>query len=469
MTLSQFLLILNARRNIIFLAMLLPLIVAIAAVLILPKKYTATATVVLNPGVDPVTGNALPGQLIPSYLATQAGIIESKSVASRVIDNLNLDEIPKNREAYEKDTKGQGSLQDWLSERILKDMEAATDSNSNVIKISYTDSNPQAAASIANALARSYQQENMDLRLEPAKRASNYFNEHLRKYRAQLETAQNRLSKYQQEKGITNLDNSLDVETVRMNELSTQLVTLQNQLTEARSRALQAKGASPAESPDVITNPTIQNLRISLATAEAKLSETGERFTKNHPRYQEALVQVSTLKKQIQNSVQLAASGIEKNAVITEQREAELRQALAQQKSKVLELNRARDELYVLNKEVESAQKSYDSILQRLSQSTVEGQSGLSEVTILSEAVAPFKSSSPRPRLVVVLALLVGALIGIGLAMLAELLDRRIRTASDISEVLPIPVLGTIEWKSPRRTKFGLPKLTGPRRPLLSN
>jgi succinoglycan biosynthesis transport protein ExoP len=468
MTLYQFFLILRARRNIILATMLLTVIAVMVVSLVMPKAYKSTATVVLNPGVDPVTGNAMPGQLMPSYLATQVGVIGSKNVALKVVRDAKLEQVPEYREKFEDATNGRGNLADWLAERLLKKLDVTSTRESNVIDVAYTDSDPQQAAAIANTFATAYQQTNMELRLEPIKRASAYFNGQIKVHREQLEAARNRLSKYQQEKGIANLDNSLDVETIRLNELTTQLVTVQNQLMEANSRQGQANGKSAADSPDVLANPMIQNLRLSLAEAEAKLSQVGERYTTNHPRYEEASAEVNKLRAELRRSTQSASSGLAKSAIIAQQRESKLKAALAAQKMKVLELNRARDELNLLANEVESSQKAYDNILQRLSLSTLEGQSSQSEVTILSAAVAPFNAARPKPLLYLALAILGGALLGVGLGMLAEIYDRRVRTVGDLADVLQAPVLGSIEWGAPRQAPLALPGWN-PSRPILPN
>ena len=466
MTLSQFLLILRARRKIILVTMLLIASAAMIASLIIPKAYKSAATVVLNPGVDTVTGNALPGQLMPSYLATQVGVIGSKNVALKVVRDAELEQVAENREKFEDATDGRGNLADWLAERLLKKLDVAPTRESNVIDVAFTDEDPQRAAAIANAFAAAYQQTNMELRFEPVRRASAYFNDQIKMQRERLEAAQDRLSTYQREKGIANLDNSFDVETVRLNELSTQLVTVQNQLMEANSRRGQANGAGSANSPDVLANPMIQHLKLALAQAETKLSQVAERYTSSHPRYEEASAEVNKLRAELRNNTQATAKGLARSAVIAEQREAKLSAALDAQKMKVLDLNRARDELNLLSKEVESAQRAYDNILQRLSQSSIEGQSSQSEVTILSKAVAPFKAVRPKPLLYLALALFGGALLGLGLAMLAEMHDRRVRTIVDLTDVLQAPVLGTIDWGPPRRTPLALPRWS---RPMLSN
>ena len=159
---------------------------------------------------------------------------------------------------------------------------------SSVVDISFSGNSPQFAAQVANAFAEQYQYASVGLKTEPMKKAASYFGEQTRQLRDNVETAQSRLSKYQQEKGIVSLDsNRVDIELSRLNDLSAQLVAAQSAVMEAASRQQVATGSSSA-SPDVANNPLIQNLRISLAGAEGRFAETAQRLARNHPQYQSA-------------------------------------------------------------------------------------------------------------------------------------------------------------------------------------
>jgi uncharacterized protein involved in exopolysaccharide biosynthesis len=264
------------------------------------------------------------------------------------------------------------------------------------------------------------------------------------------------MSAYQKEKGISSTDNRIDMETIRLNELTSQLVTVQGELMDASSRQHGAQGAGAAEAPDVLADPLIQNMKAALVQAQARMSEVAQRFTPEHPRYEEAKAEVDKRRAELNRSIRAASNGVSNRMRILQQREAELQTALAAQKTKVLDLNRARDELAVLGKEVESAQRAYDTATQRFSQTSLEGQSQLSEVAVLSPALPPFKKSSPKLSLNLLLAVAVGGVLGMGLALLAEVADRQVRSVSDLAEVLQAPVMGVFSWpaKAPRRTRL---------------
>ena len=463
MNFAQFLLILQARKKIVLLTLLVTVAATLVVSLLLPKTYEATSSLVMNyKGVDPLTGLALPGQLLPGYTATQIDIISSKNVALRVVDQLKLAESPAVIAQFNESTGGQGTVRDWLADLLLKKLDIVPAKESSVLNVTFKASDPQFAAAVANAFADEYMKLNVQLKVEPMKKDTSYFNAQLKLLRDNLEVAQSKLSKYQQEHGIVSVDNRLDVESMRLNDLSAQLVAAQSQAMEASSRQSVAHGSGSA-SPDVTASPVVQNLRINLAQQESKLAELGQRLGRNHPQYQSAAAEVARMRASLNEQSALVATSVSNNANVFAQREAALRSALAEQKAKVLQLNRQRDEMNVLNKDVESAQRAFDNASQRSSQTRIEGGSDQSDVSVLNPAVAPIEPSGPRVVLNTVLSLLLGSMLGIGIAMLSEMFDRRVRSESDLAEVAHIPVLATIDWNPPRQRRFGLPRLQAPR------
>lgn len=464
MNFYQFFLVLRARRKILIATLLLTVGATIIVSLLLPKTYKGVASVLMNyKGVDPVTGLSMPGQLLPGYMATQIDIITSKNVALRVVDRLRLAESPQVIAQFNESTDGVGNVRDWLSDLLLTKLDIAPSRDSSVVNISFSGSDPQFAAAVANTFAEEYQRASVQLKSDPMKKATTYFNTQTRQLRDNLESAQSRLSKYQQEHGIVSVDNRLDVESQRLNDLSAQLVAAQSQSMEANSRQRSAQGAG-ADSPDVANNPIVVNLKLSLATADSKVAELAQRLGRNHPQYLSARAEADGLRAQLNAATRVTSNSVSNNATILSQREGALRQALAEQKARVLELNRTRDEMNVLQKDVESAQRAYDLTAQRLAQTTIEGQAEQSDIAILNPAVPPIKPAGPKVLLNTVLALFLGTLLGVGFSMLAEMLDRRVRSESDLSDLLQLPVLGNVAWNAPSRARLSPFKLFTPRK-----
>jgi chain length determinant protein EpsF len=465
MKIPRFLQVLRARRKVILLTLLVTTLTAFAVSLLQPKVYTSTASLVISyRGADSAVGAALPAQVIQGYIATQVDIIGSRNVALKVVDMLKLDQSGEVREQF-RESGGDGSIRDWLADQLLNNLEVRPSRESSVIDVTFKATDPKFAASVANGFAAAYQGAGVQLTAEPMKKASGIFADQVKQLRRNLEEAQKKLSKFQQDKGIVSADSRMDVETSRLNELSSQLVAVQAQVVEAASRRSGGPG-SASESPEVLGNPLIQNLKAELARAEAKFSQSTQGLGPNHPTYRAAQAEVSRLRAELNAQTTAISHGAASNLRSLQQREADLRSAYNQQKARVLEMNQARDQLGLMARETENAQRAYDTAAQRLSKTSIEGQIGQADVALLNEAVPALSPSGPQVWRNTSIAALLGGLLGLVIGLLAEMADRRVRTADDLADVLDAPVLGVIGWERETEDRFSAPRL-GMQRPLL--
>jgi succinoglycan biosynthesis transport protein ExoP len=446
MNLTQFLLVLRARYRIVLIIFSVIVLGTLIVNLVLPKKYTATTSLVLNyKGVDPVTGLTLPAQLMPGYMATQVDIITSHNVAARVVDELKIAQNAAAQQQFN-DDGGKGNIRDWFADLLLKNLEAKPSRESSVIEISFSSADPDFAATIANAFATAYQQLTLQLKVDPSQIAADFLNAQTKIKRDNLEQAQAKLSKFEQEKGLTSGIQGLDVENAKLNELSAQLVIAQAQEIDAASKQ-HGTLVNPAESPDVAFSPVVQGLRVDIARSESKLAELSQRLDKNHPQYQAAQAELDKLKTQLQDEIRNTTATIGGSANNQHQRVEDLRAQVAKQKARVLELNQSRDQLTVLQRDVDSAQHALEAVNQRFNQTNLEGQTNQTDIAVLNTAIAPLRPSSPRVFLNVLLSVFLGGLLGVGAGLLAEAMDRRVRSREDISESFDIPVFAVIRNK----------------------
>lgn len=441
MTFGQFIAILRARWKLAALVLGGTLLVGIALSLVLPKQYTATASIVVDSKPDPFAAMGYPSLVTPAFMATQVDIIQSDRVAQRVVRVLKLNENPQVREQWMAATGGEGSIEAWLAESFQRKMDVRPSRESNVISISYKAPDPKFAAGLANAFVQAYLDTVLELKVNPAKQYSSFFDTRAKEQREQLETAQAKLSAFQSEKGIIAADERLDVENARLTELSSQLVALQAVSAESGSRNAQATGASGERLQEVLNNPLIAGLKADLSRAEARLQELSARLGDNHPQVVELKASIAENKLRIADETRRVTGGVGVTNAINKQREAQLRGELEAQRGKVLKMKQVRDEGAVLLRDVDNAQRAYDAIQQRLTQSSLESQATQSNVSALTTAVAPLDASFPNLTLNLLVAIFGGTLLGVLAAFIREIADRRVRSVEDLT-TLGIPVIG---------------------------
>ena len=447
MTPQTFLLILRARWLIVLAVMAGIVALTTIVSLLLPKQYTATsAVIVAAQGADPVNGIPQPASMLPSYLATQVDIINSDRVASRVIKATGMNQSPTIAAQWRQATDGRGSFDSWLAAALHRNLDVRPSRESNVINVSFSGVDPRFAAIMANAFADAYVATNLELKVEPAKQYASFFDERVQQLRKNLETAQAKLTAFQRQNNIAGANN-YDVETARLADLSTQLAGAQVQSAGSAARERQASG-NAAASPDVINSAVVQQLRTAVAQQSAALQELASRLGPNHPQYQQQAAQVAELKAKLASEERQAAASVASASRADAGREASLRTALNNQRQRVLAASSERDALAVLQRDVDSAQKAYDSVTQRLNQSQLESQVNQTDVSVLTPATEPTQPSSPIVRLNVLLSIFVGGFLGVTAALVTELVDRRVRSESDL-ELPGIPLLASLSL--PRR------------------
>ena len=439
MNLKQFLLILLARYKVALLTMLAVVAIAQAVSYLQPKKYTSTTSLVVDVrSPDPVVA-----MFLPLNLSTQIEIINSDRVAQKVVRALKLHESPTIKEQWIESTDGKGDLEVWVGKLLKKGLSVQASRDSTIISISYTATDPVFAATVANTFAQAYIETTIELRVEPARQYAHWFGEQGKTQRENLERAQARLSAFQREKGIVAREEQLDSEMTRLNELSHQLTLIQGQMTGVESRQRYSKAADTLS--EVMQNPLIIGLKSDIARQEARLQEMALNLGKNHPQYQRMESEIAALKQQVEAETRHIARSLGTTRTVGKLTESELKAAIETQRKKLLELRSVRDQLAVLQRDVDAAQSAYDAVIRRFNQSTLESQATQTNVSVLTPAAEPFEPLTSKLFRNQWLMIVLGALLGIGVAIGLELLDKRVRSVHDLTEMLHLPVLGVIE------------------------
>lgn len=442
MTIQKLLLSLRARYKVALLTLMLTVAAAVVVNLILPKQYTAGAAVVVDiKSPDQMGGLMLQGVVAPGYMATQMDIINSTRVAKAVVTLLGMEGDAVIREQWQDATQGQGQMVDWLAALLQRSLDVKPSRESNVISINYTDPDPERAAAVANAFAQAYINVNLDLRVGPARQYASFFEEQTKTARENLEKAQLALTTYQQKSGLTASDEALDFEIAKLNEASSQLTVVQGQTTDSQSKRQNGKSDTVAE---VMQSPLLNGLKADIARLDARLTETKINLGNNHPQVLRTEAELAALKTQLDTETRKITSSIETTYQVGKQREQQLQGALGAQKSRVLALNKQRDQLNVMRRDLESAQRVFEAVSQRASQTNIESQTKQTNIAVLNAATVPTSPSKPRVLLNLLAAIFLGTLLGIGLALLLELTNRRVRSANDLLEALGLPVLGSV-------------------------
>jgi chain length determinant protein EpsF len=470
MTLRQYLRIIWARKWIALTVLLLVAAGGIAATLLMPKQYTADTSLIVEMRIDPALGALAPALAAPSYMATQVEILKSERVASRVVKMLGVERSPSAVQQWRDATKAKIPLDRYFAEILQRGVGVEPMSGSNVLNVYFTAQDPIFAQAAANAFAQAYMDVSVELRVAPARQSAAFLDEQTKILRTNLEQAQSRLSKFQQEKGIVVTDERLDQENARYNSLISQLATAQAERIESATRQ---RNTGTETSPDVLSSGAVQGLKAQLASAETRLSEQSAILGKNHPARLQLEAQIAEIRGQLASEVRRVSGGTSTMNRGSSQKISELQALADAQKKQLLALRSDRDQISVYVRDVETAQRAYDSITSRVGTLNLESQNNQANTRLLSPAVEPLQPSRPKVMNGVLASLVGGLVAAIALALGLELLDRRVRNPDDMMGIPGVPILGVLRPIGSRRPVFrqllgsrptmpGMALLTGP-------
>jgi polysaccharide biosynthesis transport protein len=396
-----------------------------------------------------------------NYLETQYKVLQSDTLARRVIEELHLDQVqefnPPKGEWFWKSThaaaREDGSVVDPETEQAIllrfnNRLSVEPVRRSRLVQVSFESQDPSVAAKALNALASNYIQENLEGRWDDAQKASEWLSQQLQTFKAKLEKSEDDLQDYAQNNGLLFLETEKgDTENI----VDERLRQLQDELTKAQAdrytkeslyRLVQAGDYSSL--PGVVDNKLMQDLTERLADLQREQAALTPTFTSDYPKVKQIQSQIDDTQKMLNQERKRAAQGIVDDYQAAVRREALVRDAFDQQQQQA-NLVAARAVQYnILKREVDTNKQLYEGLLQRLKEAGVSAGMNASNIRIVDAAVPPTKPISPRPVLNLGLALLLGLGCGVGVAFLQEHWDNTLKNSDDIERLLRVPALALI-------------------------
>jgi len=427
---------------------------AIIATLLTTPVYRAWVTLEVNPPnfdvSDEQSKERQTYQDPYDIVATQVGLLTSKSVAERTVQELNLG----NNAAFVPQTGDASARLKSATGKVIGNLKADVPKEGQLIKFSFDSTSPQLSAQVANGVAESFINSSLQRRYEASAYARKFLERQIAKTRSDLERSERGLVAYAQQQGIINTAMGPDGKPGNSDAGSLQgesLVALNKALAEATARRVSAEGAyrgALATGPTSEVTASTQALRQQLATLEADYQQRRTFMKPDHPEMQSIQAQIEELKRQIgQASAQTAAG--RNNTLLQEYRaalaaERALQGRVTGLKGAVLNLRGRSIQYNILQRDVDTNRSLYDALLQRYKEIGVAGGIGTAPVSIVDRADTPGLPFKPNLMLNLLLGLVGGLVAGIGSAVGLEFVNDTIKTREDVRDKLGLACLGAV-------------------------
>ena len=430
--------------------------------------YRSTATVLIEPGkpkflsMEDMLGGAMQTK---EHYQTQVEILKSREVALRTVSTMKLWTTPEldprisaaSATAKLKSMLGQaGAPLEWtdetLADAVIKPfMESVTVEPvrlSQLVKVSYDSPNPALAARVANDIASNYIDSDRDAKFKLAQGLNGWLEKRATTLRENLLESEKALQAYREEKGLINLSGSAQgLAGMQIGEVS-------QRLAEARARRMQLEGtynmvANTSNSdysnvPSVANNPTVQEALRQEAAAQKLVAELSENLGPNHIKMQEAQSSLASAQRYLAQQRRSVARSMVQEYNLARQAEKSLETALTSATGGVQDVNRKEFQLQVLEREVSSNKQLYDLFMSRAKEMDAGSDLQAAVARIVDPAVVTTIPVRPNKGQIILVAFVLGLMIGAMGAVLLERMDNTIKGSESAELKLQQPVLAVL-------------------------
>jgi capsular exopolysaccharide synthesis family protein len=326
---------------------------------------------------------------------------------------------------------------------IQKELHIKPIRDTKLVELSYTSPSPYLAAEIVNTIAREFKKFSTDMRLQTTQQASDFLSDQIATLSQELDERNQALQKYSKERDIFLLN---PTESTALNELS----QVRQALTDARLErfnkqtvfyGLRAMGVDTI--PQFVDNPAIQQLVTDYNRAKSEYESIQKEYGPSHPQYIKAKSRFDSLREDIQHAVDVA----EQDYKTALQRENRISADLERQKENVVRTDSNAIQYRLLRDEVDQITTLLSSLREKQQAALVSARLGgleTSNISIIDPGEIPERPITPKKGLNLFLALIFGALGGVGLCFVLEYMDNSVKGPEDVERLAGLPSMGVI-------------------------
>lgn len=316
--------------------------------------------------------------------------------------------------------------------------------NSRLVYVSVNSFDPAFAAQLANAVVEEYVRSTMQRRYDAGQEAREFLEGQLADMRIALERADQNLIDFAQANGVADLEERINMSQSSVRTLNDRLSGARGDLVQLRAfNQLIEQGRGDSIRP-VVNDGQIAELRGRKAELETEISGLLQRFMEDYPAIAELRSQINEIDSQIRERADFIIGNVIAEYSNLEAEVAALEEAIAENEGRILALNQQGVQYNILRREFETNRELYDGMLQRLKEIGVAAGAQENNIAVIDSALRPGYPVLPDISRNLSIALLLGLVVGVGLALLLEFLDSTVHRTEDVEKLVGRPVLGLI-------------------------
>jgi succinoglycan biosynthesis transport protein ExoP len=445
----------------------------------LPPVYRATTTALIEraksrvPSIEDLYASWVGSE---ELLSTQAEILRSRELATRLVRKLDLTKHPVYAPAAApppwytrflpaalvskapQPPPAPEALEQSVATAVQGGITVKPMRNSLVLQISFDSVDPGLAAQVPNALVDLFITADMEARVKARERAMAFLSEQSETLRKKVVASEHALQDFRErEKIVETKDLSLAGATRQLAELTTLLVDARRKRAEAEAAYDQVRDArkggkgSIERVPAVLRHPLVQRAKQEEAEAERRVEDASKRYGPEHRRMIAARADLRAAQETLSRQIGTVAESLKNEFEAARANEASIERAVQRAKLDIQGFNRKEFQLAALEREVATNRQLYDLFMQRSKETDVSSELQSAVARVIDPAVVPGAPTGPNRQRIVMIAMLMALMLGMALAVLIERLDNTVKSSHETEAKLEVPTVGIVHKTKVKR------------------
>jgi len=315
---------------------------------------------------------------------------------------------------------------------------------SKLVKLTYTHTNPEIAAMVTNAIAKTFRERSFNNKTEKYSNTSVWLNRSTRELESQMQKADQELADYTRANGIFSTEGKEDLTATKLASLYDQSMRAENDRLIKQSLYEEVRQGRVAQLPEAFSNTATADLQKKLSDLTVASAQLSAKFGPENPRVSEVKDQVAAIQDEIAKTRTQLADKIKADYERAQRDDAALKAALGRAKGEAVQQNQTAIQFNILKQKVDTAKSLYTDFLQKTRQADIEFAQQSKDVAIAEPARVPDGPIGPQRFRSVILSLLLSLAASVGLCFLLDHLDNTIKTVDDVTRYIHLPALGVI-------------------------
>ncbi|MDA2919008.1 polysaccharide biosynthesis tyrosine autokinase [Desulfobacterota bacterium AH_259_B03_O07] len=334
--------------------------------------------------------------------------------------------------------------QQGLINSFLERVKVTPDRKSRLLDVSFESTDPKLTAKTVNTLLDKYIEWVLDRRIDATKAARAFLEKQLEQLKAKLERAEEELSAFAKNADIVSLDQNLNLTYKQLAELNETLSEAESERLSKEALYKEVQNGNYEYLPQVMSDPSIQTLKEEYTKLNSKYDNLAVIYGPNYPEIKQFNAQLARIRSDIALQTNAIAESIKKDYQGAVRKENIIKKRTAEQKNRTAQLNDKAIQYKIFEREVDTNQSIYENILQRLKETEVTSAIRATNIQVVDYASVPLAPYKPNIKFNVLLATLMGLMIGVFLAFIFEHFDNTIKDEEEIKRNYSLPFLGSV-------------------------